>query len=204
MRVWIEELIGANPRLLLWKSDCFYCGNITDTDKAAWENRLRDAHDPAKVIGDGCQVAPIQLVTRVELDSCGEVCIYYGKTGMSVIKVQLLQGGQEVLDAVRGSRPDWRLDMRQETRGRRMKEGLAIIIFCAVFAVFFWGFYFGIEAGVIDRAHWLMALVVNNLGTLPLAICGSLCTLSTIAATVLVLVWIAMKPGQTQVLRPEA
>src|SRR5439155_367520 len=110
MRVWIDDLFTDKPRLLVWKNECFYCGRVTDTDKAAWEDRLRDTRDPAKEIGPGCQVAPIQLVTRIEVDGdLGEARIYYGKTGMSEITFRMSERVNELVLAVRESRPDWQL-----------------------------------------------------------------------------------------------
>ena len=102
-RVWIDSLLSDKPRLLAWKNGCFYSAEVTETDQAAWEERLRDARDPAQVIGPGCQVAPIQLVTRVEVDLGGEARIYYGKNGMQTIKIQLVLDGQQLLDGARST-----------------------------------------------------------------------------------------------------
>src|SRR5688500_12077201 len=114
LRVWIDPFSSEEPRVLAWKNECFYCGKSTETDRTVWEERLRDARDPAQVMGTGCQVAPIQIVTRVEVDVGGEARIYYGKTGMSEIKFLIGPDAQELVNVVKESRPNWRHDMRKQ------------------------------------------------------------------------------------------
>ena len=204
-RVWVDFL-ADKPRLLAWKNGCFYSAEVTETDQAVWEERLRDARDPGQVIGPGCQVAPIQLVTRVEVVLGGEASIYYGKTGMQMIKLHLVAGGQQLLDAVKESRPDWRHDVRKASGPKHLMDGLKAVGGFGFFSLFLWVFYFGIESGNIDRAHWLIALIVLIGGTLPLAILAGLCSLLTIALTVMVVLSMigmaVFKPSETHVLRP--
>lgn len=205
-RVWIDSLLSDKSRLLAWKNGCFYSAEVTETDQAAWEERLRDARDPAQIIGPGCQVAPIQLVTRVEVVLGGEARIYYGKTGMQVIKILLVLDGQQLLDVVKESRPDWQHDVRQESGSKRFMDGLKGVGAFGFLSLFFWVFYFGIESGKIDRAHWLIALTVLVAGTIPLAILAGLCSLVTIALAVLLVLSLigitVIKPSETHVLRP--
>ncbi len=205
-RVWIDFL-AEKPRLLAWKNGCFYAAEVTETDQAVWEERLRDARDPGQVIGPGCQVAPIQLVTRVEVDLGGEARIYYGKTGMQMIKLQLVAGGQQLLDAVKESRPDWRHDIRKASASKRLMDDLKGVGAFGFISLFLWVFYFGIESGKIDRAHWIIALIVLIGGTIPLAILAGLCSLVTIALVVMLvlsMLGIAAGKRETHVLRPAA
>ena len=195
--IWLDTSDSDNMRILVYKKKTFYSAPITEGDPEEWEERLADAEDFESVLGKDCQVAPLDDVTRFEIILNGLARIHYGddEGKAKTIELTLHEGSQKLLDLAQKVKPDWELNVVEENR---FLAALKVLAICFAFAVFFVVMYFLIAFEYINRTHWLIALIVNICGPLPLLIIGGLFILAGMGGGVLAF----LKPTETHVLEP--
>ncbi|MSQ94889.1 MAG: hypothetical protein EXR98_10095 [Gemmataceae bacterium] len=151
--------------------------------------------DPANILGPTCQVAPIKALTRVEVTLGGETRLYYDDGRPQLIKFELYVDGPELLALIKEQHPTWRLDVRKENS---IVAGLKLMGAFTVMALIFAAFYILIAFNLIDRAQWMIALVVNLCCPLPLLILAILLFLCGLIGGGMMM----FKPAAVHVLRP--
>jgi hypothetical protein len=196
-RVWVDPFDVDHSRVLVWKNGCFYWASAEKAEKAAWEARLRECVDPANILGPTCQVAPIKALTRVEIAQDGEARLFYNDAQRrpQLIKFSLFADGPELLALVQEQHPTWRLDVRKQNTAL---AGLKMMGIFTILAVILAVFYFLIAYELIDRAQWMIALVVNLCGPLPLLILAIVLFLFGLVGGAMMMI----KPMEVRVLRP--
>lgn len=182
--VWASRYDDETTKVLLWRDGEFHWGHVALGDPAEIETRVESSAEPGKQLADSFRFVPNQIV-RVKAYERGELNLVV-QAGENIRNLTGFfgPGAMQIFELIRRLHPEWTSFSEQE--GRVIAAGKAL--FAGVGAGALVGLiYFLIDRGLINRAHWLIAFVVNTMGTFPLLLFAIFCGVVGLVASALIL-----------------
>ncbi|MBX9680224.1 MAG: hypothetical protein K2X38_15805 [Gemmataceae bacterium] len=171
--VWASQFDTDETKVLVWRNGELLWGRVASDDPDQIEARVGASSEPKTLLGSSAIRFRPDQVAKLAAGSGGDVDLHVRSNGTTEqLKGFFGPGGMEIYELLRTLRPDMKVASKVENPIVAAVKPLGIGLFLAAcFGVL----YVLIAQNLVNRAHWLIAFVVNTIGPLPLLIVAIVC-----------------------------